>query len=332
MGFGGGFGGGMYWGPSPFDVFYYRPYYSYGRSYESPQEMGFLEAVYSYVFGDGDPNVDLDDRSIKAAATVIREAGGAVTAEQLAPYLAPSDSAVSFDTSVVDESFVLPVVTRLNGVPEVTDEGDIVYVFDELQVSAAMADLEEGQDEEARMRARMEEGLQEAYLEEREVEFSAADDGKLFFAGALGVVNFLGAAYLGIQLTSVPSGAVLPGFLGIVQAIYPLLLLYAISFNAAPAWRNFSMKAENEKIAERNTARRQAAFALQAGLSGGLGSGEGNKKLKGKIRAAKALGSGEVKRIRSDDVAYSTSDQFAEEAKTKMVESDLDDFDKRLNG
>ena len=46
-----------------------------------------------------------------------------------------------------------------------------------------MADLVEGQDEEARMRARMEEGLQEAYLDEREIEVSAADDGKLFFAG-----------------------------------------------------------------------------------------------------------------------------------------------------
>ena len=75
----------------------------------------------------------------------------------------------------------------------------------------------------------------------------------------------------------------LPGFLGLVQAFYPLLLLYAVSFNAAPAWRKFQNEGENEKIAKRNAARRQAAFALQAGLAGGVGSGEGNKKLKSKV-------------------------------------------------
>ena len=61
---GGGFGGPLYYGPSPFDIFFYRPYYSYGyendwdrRSGRSePPQMGFLESVYSFVFGDGDPN------------------------------------------------------------------------------------------------------------------------------------------------------------------------------------------------------------------------------------------------------------------------------------
>lgn len=66
-------------------------------------------------------------------------------AEQLAPYLdapAPQDPTAyavagsSPLTTVVDESFVLPALTRLNGRPEVTPDGNIVYVFPDLMTSA----------------------------------------------------------------------------------------------------------------------------------------------------------------------------------------------------
>ena len=85
-------GGGFYdpwWGPSPFDAFYYRPYGyygAYGRRDSRPDEMGFLESVFSYIFGDGDPNGNLEERRLQLASNVIRENGGAVTAEQLAPF------------------------------------------------------------------------------------------------------------------------------------------------------------------------------------------------------------------------------------------------------
>lgn len=78
-------------------------------------------------------------------AAVIRRSGGAVVAEQLAPYLdvpAPPDPTAYAAggsnplTAVVDEGFVLPVLTRLNGRPEVTPQGDIVYVFPDLMTSA----------------------------------------------------------------------------------------------------------------------------------------------------------------------------------------------------
>lgn len=168
-GFGGGGGGmpmgsmGGFWGPSPFDFFYYRPYYSRyyvvgggrGRQQQqrNPDELGFLESVFSYVFGDGNPNGDVESRRLSLAASMIREYGGAVTAEQLAPFCndapMPLPSTASASTNnvgssklgeeraYVDESFVLPIVTQLDGEPRVTDEGDIVYVFPELMTSAA---------------------------------------------------------------------------------------------------------------------------------------------------------------------------------------------------
>eukprot|EP00903_Cladosiphon_okamuranus_P014661 g13591.t2 len=145
---GGGFGGGRgigfntYFGPSPFDFFYYRPYYGYygtpvprGGRRSDPEEMGLLESIFSFIFGDGDPNAGMDQRRVEAVATLIRGNGGAVSAEQLAPLLTPG-SLHADDNNLVDESFVLPILTALDGAPEVTADGDIVYVFPSLQTSA----------------------------------------------------------------------------------------------------------------------------------------------------------------------------------------------------
>ena len=150
MGFGGGFGGG-FWGPSPFDFFYYRPYGYYGYygqtmdgAVRDPEDMGFLESVFSFVFGDGNPNAGLEEKRLSLAAQMIRDNKGAVTAEQLAPYCDAPDSPSSessSSSSFVDESFVLPIVSQLDGEPRVTEEGDIIYVFPDLQMSATSSSI-----------------------------------------------------------------------------------------------------------------------------------------------------------------------------------------------
>ena len=139
---GGGFGFGpsYFWGPSPFDFFYYRPYGGYGyygqpvtERPRDPEEMGFLESIFSYVFGDGNPNQGLEEQRLQLVAQMIRDNNGAVTAEQLAPYCdAPdpdSSSTTSSDKQYIDESFVLPIVSQLDGQPRVTEEGDIICKF-----------------------------------------------------------------------------------------------------------------------------------------------------------------------------------------------------------
>jgi hypothetical protein len=93
-------GGGMpmggfsyFWGPSPLDFFYYRPYGYYGYYgadvRRDPEELGFFESVFSFVFGDGNPNQRLEQKRLQLAAQMIRENQGAVTSEQLAPYCDP---------------------------------------------------------------------------------------------------------------------------------------------------------------------------------------------------------------------------------------------------
>ena len=68
---GGGGMGGMFFGPrmyfSPFDfLWYFDPYYYERRAYkaqlEGARDMNFFEAVFSFVFGDGDPNAEFERR------------------------------------------------------------------------------------------------------------------------------------------------------------------------------------------------------------------------------------------------------------------------------
>ena len=88
-----GGGGGMFFGPrmyfSPFDMFWYwDPYYYERRSYyaamEGAKDMDFLEAVFSFVFGDGDPNADFERKRWALVGLCIQRNDGVVTAEQLA--------------------------------------------------------------------------------------------------------------------------------------------------------------------------------------------------------------------------------------------------------
>ena len=74
--------------------------------------MGPLQAVFSVVFGDGDPNYDREQRSLGAVASLARRNGGVLTAEQMAPLLDPP----AYDkeqTGVVDESWLLPSLAAL---------------------------------------------------------------------------------------------------------------------------------------------------------------------------------------------------------------------------
>lgn len=363
-GFGGGrerslFGFG--WGQiSPFDILFPRPYgfYSYGW-FAPPPRMTLPEAVFSFVFGDGDPNKAIGAARLRAMAEVIRSNSGAVTAESLAPFLDPPPAGTFAESYNVDESWVLPAVTELGGRPEVSGEGTIVYVFDELTVSglaseaslvladpalAAVRTLDAA--ELARLaqeRAIPTQGadagaLRDAlrswageqlggggggslfpggYLEERTAPFSNAEGGQLVAAGALGLLNLGGCAYLGSLLAQLPPGAQLPGELGAVQAVFPLLLAYAVSYVAIPAVRFARLQAENAAVAQRNANRRAWRDALRRGGS------ELQKRLEAASRRGKKL-----RLVSEEDVAFDSSKSLGEQPEQQTPA--LDDFDRRL--
>ncbi|MBF2084832.1 hypothetical protein [Thermoleptolyngbya sp. C42_A2020_037] len=202
-------------------------------------QMSFLEAVFSFLFGDGNPNANLEERRWRAIANVIRNQRGVVVAEQVTPYLD------QVNTATTDlEDYMLPVLTRFNGRPEVTPTGELVYHFPELQVTAQ---------QQQRLSVA-------AYLKELPWRFSQATSGQLMMAAGLGVVNIVGALMLGGLLRG--GAAALGGIVGFVGGIYGLLLAYAIGFVTVPLVRYLWIQGRNKAIATRNEMRQRRAEAL----------------------------------------------------------------------
>jgi hypothetical protein len=249
----------------------------------------------------------------------------------------------------------------------VTEEGDIIYVFPELQVSASTPgrsqvdatsitlkraglspDASAGEiktllnmngistrgalekrelvsilqkalppmtrDEEEELL-----GGDATLLQEQEYKFSVAPEGNRFLAAGLGVVNLLGALYLGGQLNYLAAyGYKLPAFFGFVQSIYPLLFSYAVLFNVIPFVRSFWIKQQNSEIQSRNQRRRLWKTALESGVG----------RTQRKLLAARRFGT-KLKRIGSRDIFFDTSKPI-EDTEQKRQQDALDDFDKLL--
>ena len=261
---GGGFGGGgMIFVPRFWigDLYWLFNYDRYGRraprrvnqrsnqrsnrrGQRNDDDMNFLEAIFSFLFGDGDPNAELEERRWREVGAVIQSNGGAIAAEQVVPYL----DNVGKDWTTADEDYILPVLTRFNGVPEVSPKGEIIYHFPELQVTA--------QDRKRSAVA--------AYLKETPQKFSEASSGQITGAIALGVVNFVGAIVLGALLQDQAMVAELGGLVAFVSAIYWLLLGYGTAFLGIPAVRYFWTQRKNKQIAQRNESRQDRAIALNS--------------------------------------------------------------------
>lgn len=343
-----------------FDMLWWNDRDRYWRSRLTgePMEMNFLESVYSYVFGDGDPNLGLSEEQLRLAAACIRDSGGAVTAEQLAIFFDPPDPnslTGSGNGAIVDESWMIPALVAFSGTAEVTDDGDIVYVFPELMntaigTSSSSTKGTPGEtDEETAQRALWRALAAEppgtesknaittgsaGELVEQELEFSAAPMSNLVVAGALGAVNLLGAVYLGQVLNAANARGVsiLPG----VQRLHAVLLAYALAFNAIPLWRWANLRRENEAIASRNDKRRTWALRMLrssegAGRRSTLNAGnEADETLERKLKGARLFSSRGPKRIGTDtSIVYSTADS-KEEMDQLESERALQAFDAQI--
>ncbi len=266
-------------GPNWFGVFSpdYDRRYQERRREES--ELNFFEAIFSFLFGDGNPNADLEERRQKEIAAVIRTNRGAVVGEQIAPYLDDIGSGYAQEY----EDYMLPVLTRFNGQPIVSPEGNLVYVFPELQSYAS----------------RQQQLVSiPPYLQELPQRFSAASSGQLGLSIGLGVLNLGGALFLGSLLADIAAG----GLVGFVQAIYWLLLGYGAAFLGVPLVRYFWLKWRNTKIGDRNAQRQERSLQLA------------DSTVKQKIAYARQFAAQNV--ITNEDLAYTTEtdllDQEAE--------------------
>lgn len=241
---------------SPSDLFWYWDPYYYRRQRirKDDEGMNFIESVFSFVFGDGDPNQGIEEERWKLIGEYIASNGGVVTAEEIAPYLDLEKT-----NQMGDDSYILPVLLRFDGQPEVDEEGNILYRFPSLQRTASPQ--RSGRKEYVGRKWADWVGGVEKFFKEKQWRFSKASTSERAMVVGLGGLNLFGIIILGTMLKNV---AVKPsGLITFVSDIFPLLQIYAASFFAIPLVRWFFIRKRNAEIQERNLAREQCARALE---------------------------------------------------------------------
>ena len=283
-------GGGFFFFPNFGDLFWiFYPNYGYNRYDHSSSrrsqsrdanEMNFLEAVFSFLFGDGNPNYNLEERRWKAIGTVIKNNKGSIIAEQVAPYL---DNIDRYNKE--NEDYILPVLTRFNGNPEVSPNGELIYHFPELQVT-------------------VQESTQKSistYLRERLYKFSEAGSNKIMLAIGLGALNFILALILGSFLKDPSIVVQFGGFIAFTNSIYWLLLGYAMAFLGVPLIRYFVVQMRNGKIESRNSERKGRTELLQ----------DKTETIQHKLEYASQFANQAI--IQQSDIAYTTEKDVLEQ-------------------
>jgi hypothetical protein len=285
----GGGGGFIFlggWG-NPFGnpfIMFDRDYYEPQRLRErDPNDMNFFESVFSFLFGDGDPNANLEERRWREIATMIRNNNGVVIAEQIAPYL---DETSRIEN---DEYFVIPVLSKFNGFPEVSEAGTLAYKFPELQKVAS----------ERKSKSKS------TYLQEKLWKFSQAPQGKIALAIGLGIFYLVAALYLGSLLGRLKIAS---GLLGLIKAAYGFLLGYAVLFLSTPLVRYFVLQYLNKGIGDRNQKRAASAEQLKNPSS----------TLREKLAFASMFAM-KQEAIDQNNLAYTTEQDLADQEYAKML-------------
>ena len=294
---GGGRGGGFFFFPYFWNdllwIFYWNhdePYYQQrSRLTGQKPEMSFLEAVFSFIFGDGNPNHNLEERKWSDIAAAIRNNRGAVVAEQIAPYLENLGQGYAREY----EEYMLPALARFDGRPEVSPQGQIVYHFPQLQTTATERNSQPVA----------------AYLREMLWRFSNASSGQIMLAAGLGAVNLVGALVLGNLLSN---SAIASGFIGFVSAIYPTILIYGVGFLAIPLIRYFWIQWKNSRIEARNLERQQRAMLLN----------EPDANLLQKLAYAREFAAENV--LTGEDLAYTTETELTQQELEQSAKIDAE--------
>jgi hypothetical protein len=294
---GGGRGGGFFFFPYFWNdliwIFYWNhdePYYQQrSRLTGQKPQMSFLEAVFSFIFGDGNPNHNLEERKWSDIATAIRNNRGAVDAEQIAPYLDNLGQGYAREY----EEYMLPALARFDGRPEVSPQGQIVYHFPQLQTTAAERNSQPVA----------------AYLREMLWRFSNASSGQIMLAAGLGAVNLVGALVLGNLLSN---SAIASGFIGFVSAIYPMMLIYGVGFLAIPLIRYFWIQWKNSRIEARNQERQQRAMLLN----------QPDANLLQKLAYAREFAAENV--LTGEDLAYTTETELTQQELEQSAKIDAE--------
>jgi hypothetical protein len=248
--------------------------------------LNFLEAVFSVLFGDGNPNADLEQRRWSYIGNTIHRRAGAVIGEQIAPYL--DDLGRGYDREY--ESYMLPVLTKFNGIPEVSPTGQLVYHFPDLQTT-----LKDAPGEFTRV---------PQVLRERKWKFSKATPDQITWAIALGIANLVGIAVLAMMISGTGSS--------LISLILTILAVYGIGLAVIPPCRYVWVKHQDLQVQQRNRYRQQQVKLLQQ-----------DESIQAKLDYAKQFA--KQNKITDRDIIY-TTEEDALEQDLKRLESAEDEF------
>jgi len=289
------YGGGVYW--NAFDLVRILQYVFVTQETEG-QNMNFLEAIFSVVFGDGDPNKDFNDKRWNLIGQYIQRKGGVATAEEIAPYLDRSNRTKPRQHwAESSEGYMLPALMRLGGEAIVDSQGNLLYVFPKLQQTSVKwwTPLLSGAKDQSVA----------PYLLEDKWEMTKARKGQVIGTVALAVANLVGVLWLSAELAShALSGPWIT-----------LLQIYAASFFAIPAVRYFRICKFNSEIEDRNDARLESARLLKYP----------KRELTEKLRSARQLSKRTV--VQKEDIVFTTAEDVEKQAK----DWESEDFDARLS-
>ncbi|MBA4076692.1 MAG: hypothetical protein C0508_16740 [Cyanobacteria bacterium PR.023] len=196
-----------------------------------PKGNFFLEC-FSFLFGDGKPNSNLQKLRWQQIATTIKANGGVVSAEQLAPFL---------DGDTSDSGMVMSALAQFNGHPEVTKSGFIVYVFPDYVSEHPLVQQQPQNHKE-----------QESYLKEENWKFSNFPPINLANVLMLAIFNFCGSWWLFKHIATI-------NLLHHLAALIDVLLTYSIILLVIPAVRFLILLVLNQRIDSRNEKRKAAA-------------------------------------------------------------------------
>jgi len=255
--------------------------------------MNFFEAVFSFVFGDGDPNLEFEKKRWELVGKAIQKNKGVVTAEQLAPYL----DAAGYE----DESFVLPALTRFEGTPEVNSvTGSIIYRFPNMETTARRGSFSSRRSES------------DALAQEERWAFSLADSGQKVQATLLGIANLVGVVILSNMINDPNIMYRTRDYIalaGALKGLLPWLQAYGVMFFVVPVLRFLRNAKKNKDIDDRNNSRLLAARRIASP----------EPRLAAKLAAAANASS-----QRTVEEAIYTSGEGS------SAKAELDDFDRRL--
>ncbi len=207
------------------------------RAKTQRKPLNFLEAVFSVLFGDGNPNADLEQRRWSYISNLIHRQQGVAIGEQIAPYL--DNIGQGFDLEY--ENYMLPVLTKFNGIPEVSPTGQLVYHFPDLQST-----LKDTSGKSARV---------PKSLKERKWKFTKATPTQTNWSIVLFAANLIGISILAVMISGATSG--------LIGGAMPVLAFYGIGLVAIPFCRYFWVKYQDRQVRRRNQLRRQQVNLLK---------------------------------------------------------------------